>query len=37
MGKLKPVLFMMVIALGAIWLSNNVGFIAGFVGPRVKA
>lgn len=35
MGKLKPVLMMLVIALGAIWLANNVSFIGGFVGPRV--
>jgi hypothetical protein len=34
MGKIKPILFMLVIALAAIWLSNNVGFIAGFTGPR---
>jgi hypothetical protein len=35
MGKLKPFLMMLVVALGAIWLANNVSFIGGFVGPRV--
>ena len=26
-----------VIALGAIWLANNVSFVSGLVGPRAKA
>jgi hypothetical protein len=34
MGKLKPALLMLVVALGAIWIANNVSFIGGFVGPR---
>lgn len=31
----KSLLIMAVVALVAVWLSNNVGFVARLVGPRV--
>jgi hypothetical protein len=37
MGKLRPIIFIIVVGLVAVWLSNNVTFVRNIVGPKTPA